>query len=193
MNTNPANHSSKTLQGLTAQFGTELTPQMETGETAKRETHPLLSYSPTRNRAYKPRARRCKSCGHDFTPKAKHARYCSDRCRKAAWRKSTRKKTKPVEKVIVYEVVVCACCGKSFFANEGTGTKHCSSSCRTKAWRMRRDAALEALIFDMGIGQSKAADLIEIGGMRKITAYLIARGYTYDATAKAWIMPTLAY
>lgn len=174
-------------QGLTSQQATVLTSQTETGVTEKRKTQRPSPHSPIRQRAYKPRTRRCKSCGHTFTPKAKHARYCSDRCRKAAWRKSTRTRSKPVVKAVEFEVVTCACCGKSFFANEGKGTKHCSHSCRTKAWRLRREAAIEALILDMGLAQSKAADLIDMGGMRKITAYLTARGYSYDAAVRAWL------
>jgi hypothetical protein len=173
-------------QGVTIAPETGVTRVFETGVTQKSETLPKTTYFPARNRSYKPRARRCKSCGQNFTPKAKHARFCSDRCRKAAWRKHSHNKSKPAAKMVEYQVVVCACCGKSFFANDGKGAKHCTPSCRTKAWRERREAAVEALVLDMGIQPTKAADLIEVGGMRKITAYLTARGYAYDVVARAW-------
>jgi hypothetical protein len=178
--------SAKSPQGLTKRKTTGETPQMTTDVSTKQETH--VTPQRVTHRPYKPRARNCKNCGHNFTPKSKHGRYCSDNCRKAAWKREQgrkrRRSAEPTQPAL--EVIVCAGCGKSFFGL--AGQKHCKPSCKTAAWRIRRSAAIVAVAIDMGISEAKAADAIDFGGMKKITAYLTARGYNYDTTAKAWLM-----
>ena len=182
--------SPKSPQGLTNRKTTGETPKMATDVSTTQATR--VTSEKVTHRSYKPRARRCKNCDHTFTPKSKHGRYCSDNCRKAAWKREQgrqrRRSAEPVQPAL--EVIVCAGCGKSFFGV--TGQKHCKPSCKTAAWRIRRSAAIVAIAIDMGISEAKAADAIDFGGMKKITAYLTARGYNYDVTAKAWLMPGVA-
>ena len=179
--------SAKSPQGLTKRKTTGETPKMATDVSTSQATH--VTSEKVTHRSYKPRARRCKHCDHTFTPKSKNGRYCSDNCRKAAWKREQGRKQRrsaaPVQPAL--EVIVCAGCGKSFFGV--AGQKHCKQSCKTAAWRIRRSAAIVAIAIDMGISEAKAADAIDFGGMKKITTYLTARGYNYDATAKAWLMP----
>jgi hypothetical protein len=177
--------TSKTPQGLTFRKTTGETPKKATGETFKKTTH--VTAEQTTHRSYKPRARNCKNCGHNFKPKSKHGRYCSDNCRKAAWKREQGRKNRSVEpQQPALKVIVCAGCDESFFGLPGQ--KHCKASCKTAAWRIRRSAAIVALAVDMAISEAKAADAVDFGGMKKITAYLTARGYSYDAAAKAWLM-----
>ncbi len=178
--------SPKSPQGLTKRKTTGETPK-KTTDVATAQATDVTSKKAT-HRSYKPRARRCKNCDHTFTPKSKHGRFCSDNCRKAAWkREQGRKQRRSVEPVQpALQVIVCAGCGKSFFGL--AGQKHCKPSCKTAAWRIRRSAAIVAVAIDMGISEAKAADAIDFGGMKKITAYLTARGYSYDAVVQAWFM-----
>jgi hypothetical protein len=167
-----------------------LTPISTTGETGRGttvETHNhsthVTSKRPTK-RTYKPRARRCKHCKQSFTPKTKHGKFCCDTCRKNFW-ECQGKRSKPAKEERL-ELVTCAGCRQGFFATEGKGQKHCSASCRTKAWRIRRQATIEALGVELGINQEKAADVLETGGMKKITSFLSARGYAYDEVEHLW-------
>ena len=180
--------TSKTPQGLTKRKTTGETPKMATDVA----TVQVTDVTPQRatHRSYKPRARRCKNCRHDFTPKSKHGRFCSDNCRKVTWKREQGKKRRSVEPIQpALQLIVCAGCGKSFFGL--AGQKHCKPSCKTAAWRLRRSAAIVAVAVDMGISEAKASDAIDFGGMKKITAYLTARGYEYDTTAKAWLMTSV--
>lgn len=177
--------SPKSPQGLTKRKTTGETPKMATDVSTTQTTH--ITPEKVTHRSYKPRARRCKNCGHTFTPKSKHGRFCSDNCRKATWKREQGRKRRSAEpRQPALEVIVCGGCDKSFFGLPGQ--KHCKASCKTAAWRIRRTAAIVAVAVDMGISEAKAADAIDFGGMKKITAYLTARGYHYDATAKAWLI-----
>jgi hypothetical protein len=178
--------SAKSSQGLTRPKTTGETPKRATDVHTQQATQ--VTAEKTTHRSYKPRARRCKNCGENFTPKSKHGRFCTDNCRKTAWKREQGRKNRSVKVQPALEVIVCAGCSKSFFGL--SGQKHCKAACKTAAWRIRRTAAIVALAVDMGISEAKAADAIDFGGMKKITAYLAARGYYYDATAKAWLMPT---
>jgi hypothetical protein len=195
-------NTSKKALGLTAGYETGETPLWETGEMAACETL-LTAISVTQvtgikqtRRGYKPRARHCKTCDKVFTPKSKHGKFCSDTCRKKDWRerqgRAKQNKPEPVKEVLL-ELGTCPCCNKGFIAQFGKGQRYCTPSCKTKAWRLRREAAIEALMFDMGISATKAADVIETGGMKKITQYLLSRGYTYDTHERTWLMPLLIH
>jgi hypothetical protein len=163
-------------------YETHVTPGNETHGTPLKRTR----------RTYKPRARRCKTCGDTFTPKSKHGAYCSDKCRKKAWRdrvaRSKAAKPQPAKEEQL-ELLTCPTCGHGFFAPAGKGQRHCSPSCRTKAWRQRRAAAVEALACDMGITYDKASDVVEQYGMKKTGEYLGSRGYVFDVEERVWLQP----
>jgi hypothetical protein len=162
------------VTGETHNWETGVTPNSGTNVTPKRVTH----------RSYKLRARHCKNCGEVFTPKSKHGRFCSDTCRKAAWKKERRKHPKPPKEKPL-ELQTCAGCRQGFFGVRGQ--KHCTPSCKTAAWRHRRQAAIAILAFDMQISETKAADVVEVSGMKKITAYLTTRGYVYNDVEQEWM------
>lgn len=64
----------------------------------------------------------CSVCGDEFHT-ARGAKYCSDACKKKAWRRSRETDR------------VCEECGVSF---KGThGKRYCSGACRTRVWRSR--------------------------------------------------------
>jgi hypothetical protein len=141
-------------------------------------------------RRYRPRARKCahKGCQTVFTPVAKHGRFCSDKCRKAEARKRKARTTKTPAKTPVLVVATCLHCGATFFTEQGKDARYCTSSHRTAAWRQRREAAVQALV-DMGMDAQKAGDVLELGGMAKMTRYLHQLGYEYNESARRWLLP----
>jgi endogenous inhibitor of DNA gyrase (YacG/DUF329 family) len=113
------------------------------------------------------------------------ALYCSHRCRQAAYRARF---AQPDQGATLGH---CAHCGGGYFA-DGKGSKarkYCSASCRTLAARARREAAIMALADWQGIDAGRAADLVEIGGMKRTGAALAAAGFVYDERARRWGVP----
>lgn len=147
----------------------------------------VTALMPARKRSYKPRARKCKGCGKSFTPQSKMARYCSNACRSRIWR---RKHPKPkVATLPELEPVVCEGCGLPFLANASKRQKYHSPSCRVIAARARREAAISAIAAHYRMKPEKAADGVEMHGMKKITALLTKLGFRYEPSARRWLVP----
>ena len=173
--------------GLTARFVTDdpagLTPNSITPLTADPVTQPAPK------RRYKPRARRCRcGCGRMVTPTARapHKRYYDDACRQRDHRRRVSKARKVKSANPVLEVMTCAYCGATFFAEQGKDAKYCKPSHRTAAWRQRREAAVEALIVELHMSEDEVVDMIERMGMKLIGRFLRQRGYSYDDQARQW-------
>lgn len=141
--------------------------------------------TPKPKRKYKARARKCKHCKTCFTPKRNSAaKFCSNSCRVAHWKKKHPKPRKAAEPVL--EPIICEHCGLGALVPAGKGRKYCSATCRTLAYEARRTAAIEALSGAVGMSATKAADVIESGGMREITRLLNGLGMTYDPASRQW-------
>src|SRR5690606_2591494 len=126
---------------------------------------------------------RCAHCSASLKGKRPGARYCSPRCRQAAYR--ARHAPPKGEQITVSS---CAHCGGGFWRND-PAQRYCSGSCRTMASRARREATIAAVSGWMGVSQTKAADVVEIQGLAKVSNVLSAAGFIYDDTCRAWMMP----
>src|SRR4051794_8123694 len=145
----------------------------------------------TRRRVYKARARLCKCCHQSFTPKAnRSAKFCSDRCRKKDNRAkmAKAKKANPVQIERDLEVCTCLWCGGTWLADPSRDPKYCQPSHRTAAYRQRRVSALEAVATIKNYSIEQAAQLISKSGMRKTGSWLRRKGYSYDDTARQWLI-----
>ena len=161
--------------GLTPESITPLTPRPVTQNVPKRR--------------YKPRARRCKcGCGRMVTPTASapHKRYFEDACRQRDHRRRVAKARKVKAADPILEVMTCAYCGATFFAEQGRDAKFCSPSHRTAAYRQRREAAIAALVVELHLTEDEVVDMIERMGMALVGRYLRQRGYGYDEQARQW-------
>lgn len=147
-----------------------------------------------RTRHYKLRARKCahKACGALFTPAARHGKYCSDACRKADARRRQKRAAKVGKTVKVQRDLVeatCLWCHNTFLPEQGRGAKYCSDSHRELAYRQRREAAIEALVGDLGgMSAAESAAFVERLGMRLISRYLRQQGYVYSEPDRQWLM-----
>lgn len=178
--------------GLTARFITDdpagLTPESITPLTADRVTQDAPGL-PSKHRRYKPRARKCKcGCGRMVTPiaSAPHKRYYDDACRQRDHRRRVAKARKVKAADPILEVMTCAYCGATFFAEQGRDAKFCSPSHRTAAYRHRREAAIAALVVELHLTEDEVVDMIERMGMTLVGRYLRQRGYDYDEQARQW-------
>lgn len=142
----------------------------------------------TQKRHYKPRARHCKVCGDEFTPDAKHGRYCSPACRKKAYRQRIAKGRKTASPPAAnLDLITCEHCGGTNLITAGKGAKFCSPTCRQRSYKARRLATIEALMRDTNISQQTAHDALDRAGLKSMTAYLTKRGYVYHDPARQWI------
>ncbi|MCK6581065.1 MAG: hypothetical protein L6Q98_23470 [Anaerolineae bacterium] len=139
----------------------------------------------------KKRLRRCKVCGKSFAPQRSTARYCSDACRKKAFRR--RHPTPKVSAEPIAAPFTCRHCGRTTWQIEAHDRQYCSASCRTAAWKARRVAAALTLVELTPETSHDAAEmLIEEQGMRAIAATLKSAGYAYDAAVRQWIKGEVA-
>lgn len=139
-----------------------------------------------RQRAYKPRARKCKCCKQVFTPKSASGKYCSAACRSKVWRR--RHPHKPTTKEPVLTAITCQHCGKGYLV-DSPRRLYCSATCRTLAWKTRRAAAVQALSESVGMSAHKTGDVMETGGLKAVTTILHSLGMVYDAGARRWLVP----
>ena len=141
-------------------------------------------------RQYKPRARACRcGCGEMVTPTAQapHKAYFNAACRKRDNRRKLAKlrKSEPVAPVL--ELVTCAHCGKTFFAEKGRGARFCKPGHKTASWRLRRSAAIRAVAELTQTDVERVAEAVEHHGLAKATKFLHKRGFQYDERARSWV------
>lgn len=168
-------------KGLTPMGVTALTPALVT------HSAPSPIALPTKKRAYKPRARKCKQCAEAFTPQRKGADYCGAACRQAAYRKRQSKavKAQPKAKPAVAPFV-CEHCRKASWQPVVKDRRYCSATCRVGACAVRKEAAIAALALTIG-DYDKAAVSVENLGMRVTRAALASMGLQYDVAARQWV------
>lgn len=160
---------------------------------------PRPKTKPTKKNRYGPRARKCHHCGRSFTPKVKTAKWCSETCRVANWKKRKKKEAaraakaaKDAAKTTGPELLAssCAHCGLGFLRPAARSSQiYCRPACREGASRCKRRQAVGALAQALGMPQGVAFDVIEKLGLRQVSAQLTALGMHYDPTRRAWIIP----
>ena len=140
-------------------------------------------------RSYSPRSRHCKTCGIEFKPSSKSAKYCSEACKAKAYRqrKAAARGDQPRE--VIVEALTCPHCGLGFYGVRGKGAIFCSPTCRAGAYKTRRKATIAALADDLGISSEDASYTLDERGLTAIVEHLTRRGYLYDYVARRWSEP----
>jgi hypothetical protein len=135
-------------------------------------------FTPRRNGRARAKRHKCLHCHSTFTTARADAKYCSARCRQAAFRA---RQQAPEQ----LTPAACAHCGNGFWQTNSLRV-YCSASCRTLASRVKRAAAADALAQLLGISGERAADVVDTQGLRKVAANLEACGWAYDRHARSW-------
>jgi endogenous inhibitor of DNA gyrase (YacG/DUF329 family) len=95
----------------------------------------------------------CEFCGRYFKTDLDHARYCSDNCRQAGYRRrvnpasgspasiAARNQRGALTRMATSVQFECQQCGKLSYRTAAEGNRrYCSDACKQKAWRERRKA-----------------------------------------------------
>jgi endogenous inhibitor of DNA gyrase (YacG/DUF329 family) len=95
----------------------------------------------------------CQGCGKFFMPARRDAKFCSDACRQAAYRRradpdvgTIRRERQRQQHIYATKHdkekhVTCAVCGRELTVNVAhTNLMYCSNSCKQRAYRQRKAA-----------------------------------------------------
>lgn len=134
----------------------------------------------------KSRSRRCRVCSKTFKPQRSTARYCSDACRKKAFRRRH-----PQPELITEPIAIpftCEHCKRTTWQIQTHNRHYCSASCRTNSWKAKRVAtAITLTQITPQVTLEEAEMMIEKDGMKAITAMLATLGYVYNIPDREWI------
>lgn len=144
----------------------------------KNSTQKPAKFTPARNGRARAKRYKCCHCHMTFSSTRADAKYCSARCRQAAFR--ARQQTPDR-----LETATCAHCGAGFWQTHAQRV-YCSASCRTLACRAKRTATADALAQLLSIDTERAADVVDSQGLRKVAANLTACGWAYDRLTRSW-------
>jgi hypothetical protein len=130
---------------------------------------------------------KCHQCRKSFTARRVDAKYCSHRCRQAAYekRKMTAKAIKRTQEIPLI-VAVCNHCTGTFWA-KSKRAQFCSTSCRVMHHRAMRNAIPDALALVYGLPADKALDLLETQPIGRIKATLRDCGWIWSGQRRAWV------
>ncbi len=132
-------------------------------------------------------AHKCDNCKKAFQPTKIDQKYCSARCRQAAYRKrkqaEARRNTKGKERPL--SPATCKHCDGAFWARTERAV-FCSTSCRTLYHRALKTAIPEALALFYGVPQEKAIDVLETQPVGKIRQLLEDAGFIYVHDMRQW-------
>lgn len=132
-------------------------------------------------------AHKCTQCRKAFAARKIDQKYCSPKCRQAAYRKrraSTSKRHKqPVTPALI--PTMCSHCNGTFWAQRSTA-QFCSTSCRTLYHRALRATIPTAIREVYGLPEDKALDLLETQPLQEIRRLLTVFGYTYVHQERRW-------
>jgi len=176
--------------GLMFEADTGLTVPVETGLNGQQAT-PLNPATGTPRR-YSKRARKCKcGCGQTVKPTAKNPnkKFFEDACRKRWHRQQEGKLRASMPKPEpVLELTTCLFCGNTFLSEQGKGAKWCKPSHAVMAAEHRRAAAERLFVEVYNMTTEAVTDMIDNGGMKNASAFLRQQGYTYDESARQWLV-----
>jgi len=134
------------------------------------------------------KATKCKYCRRAYVQTKVDQKYCSAKCRQAAYRRrkpqGMGKTSLTPEKPLL--VAFCEHCGGSFWAQRGRA-RFCSTSCRTLYHRALKAAIPEALEAAYGIPREKALDILETQSLKQVRGLLRDSGFLYKHEARAWV------
>ena len=136
------------------------------------------------------RAHKCnnRACRKSYQPIRDTQRFCSAKCRQAAYRRRKRRRigtTRPApEKPLL--VAFCEHCNGSFWAQRGRA-RFCSTSCRTLYHRALKDAIPQAIMALYGLPEEKALDLVEAQTIGRLRAVLETAGLRYHHQKRVWM------
>jgi len=131
------------------------------------------------------RAHKCGNCKRTYEKAKFDQKYCSHRCRQAAYRKRHRARYMKGREVTPAIPTICEHCTGTFWAKTRRA-RFCSTSCRTLYHRALRAAIPPALATIYGIPTEKAADLLDTQELRKLRGFLEQSGYRYQHQERAW-------
>lgn len=133
-------------------------------------------------------AHKCKRCKRSFNPTKIDQRYCSPRCRQAAYRNRQksplRAKRQAIQPILI--PTTCLHCNGSFWAKRRTA-QFCSTSCRTLHHKALKAAIPQALATIYGLPQEKAYDLLDTQPIAKVRRLLETAGYSYLHQIRSWV------
>lgn len=140
---------------------------------------------------------KCKYCRQPFEPVKIDQKFCSHRCRQAAYRKRRNRAKRPVrpawrqgrragERTVI--PTTCLHCNGSFWA-KSKKAKFCSTSCRTLYHRALKTAIPDAISMLYGLPEAKAWDVIETQPIGNIRRLLEGAGYRYIHHERRWMQP----
>jgi len=134
------------------------------------------------------RAKKCKACKQTYTPSKIDQKYCTHRCRQAAYRKRKMvgARRKPVSQERPLVPVICHHCNGTFWA-KSRKAKFCSTSCRTLYHRALKAAIPDAIHLVYGLPRDKVLDVIETQPIGKIRAVLETAGLRYHHQKRVWM------
>ncbi|MEO8397964.1 MAG: hypothetical protein ABI700_33530 [Chloroflexota bacterium] len=88
----------------------------------------------------------------------------------------------------VLELTTCLFCGSTFLAEQGKGAKWCKPSHAVMAAEARRSAAEWVFVEVYNMTPDAVTDMIDNTGMKNASAFLRQQGYTYDESARQWLV-----
>lgn len=129
-------------------------------------------------------ARKCQHCKKSLPTIQDGQKYCSNRCRQAAYRKrhtGPRHEKKPVERVL--SLATCEHCQGGFFATTKRG-RFCSTACRSMYHREMKARLADVLIAEWG---NATGDWIDKKPMKQLRALVESHGYVYHHDQRRWV------
>lgn len=134
---------------------------------------------------------KCEHCHKSYQQTKVSQKYCSHRCRQAAYRRrkqagKTASKTKRDNITIRLSPAICSHCHGSFWAKSKRAA-FCSTSCRVMHNRAQRNAIPDALALIYGLPADKAADLLDTMPIARIKATLRDCGWIWSGQRRAWV------
>lgn len=132
------------------------------------------------------KAHKCRHCKKAFTPTKIDQKFCTHRCRQAAYRKRIAKGRKEKSPALPAIPATCLYCGGGFWAKTERAV-FCSTSCRTLYHRALKAAVPTALHVMSGVPLETAGDLIETMPIKRLRRLLVDAGFVYQHEVRMWV------
>lgn len=138
-------------------------------------------------------AHKCEHCKKAMPGARIGQKYCTLKCRQAAYRQR-QPRPKRARPAVERELTVATCqhCGGSFFAATARA-RFCSTSCRSLYHRAMRAAIPDALAAAYGLPADKAVDLLDTLPLARVKARLTDCGWHYRHDQRAWVQQLETY
>lgn len=130
---------------------------------------------------------KCGNCKQAFISTKIDQKFCSQKCRQAAYRKRLKAKRagKPIHRTATV-LSICLHCNGTFEAKTRRGV-FCSTSCRTLYHRALKASIPSALMALYNVPADKAADIVETQPLNKLRQLLENAAYIYSHPERSWI------